>query len=216
MHALSFGAAGIPDVLDAAMRAKIYAELVLDEPLACMHVLVTGGTWHGLDLDDLSAQVGDLCTADVGSRAASAAAGRPIVVVSLGKDKEDKKKLSSVLAAQHELPKHVAVGTLTAQLAFVLTNFRLQGRTLPRLIISLNRHRPAWSPRLTLSWATCGCCTTTLTRSRSWQPCGTTSTTRHGTRGTGPTACGMERWRAQPLLPRALDFRLPEHARWRE
>jgi hypothetical protein len=119
MHTLSFGAAGIPDVLDAAMRANIYAEVVLDEPPACMHVLVTGGTWHGLDLDDLSAQVGDLCTADVGSRAASAAAGRPIVIVPLGKDKEDKKKLSSVLAAQHELPKHVAVGTLAAGAAGV-------------------------------------------------------------------------------------------------
>jgi hypothetical protein len=66
-------------------------------------------------------------------------------------DKEDKKKLSSVLAAQHKLPKHVAVGTLVARLAFVPTDFRLQGRTLPRLIISLNRHRPAWSPRPTLS-----------------------------------------------------------------
>jgi hypothetical protein len=89
-----------------------------------------------------------------------------------------------VLAAQHELSKHIAVGTLAARLAFVLTDFRLQGRTLSQLIISLNRHRPAWSSRLTLS-------SIYMLISRT---------------------CGMGRWHAPRSLPCVPDVWLPEQA----
>jgi hypothetical protein len=123
--------------------------------------------------------------------------------------------LFNALALEHALHGGAAPPTIARML------------TLVRLIISLNRPRPAWSPRLTLS-SIC----VLISRVTSMgglrllrydpdalaqlQPCGTTSTTRRGMRGTGPTACGMERWRAQPLLPRALDVRLAEHALWRE
>ncbi len=51
----------------------------------------------------------------------------------------------SVCAAQHAIDRHVLVKKHPYDLAFALTDYKLQGRTLPKLILSVcHRHRLPW------------------------------------------------------------------------
>ena len=87
---------------------------------------VSGGLWHGVQLDDLS-QLVDSVAADA------------VVVPILVSGEPLEVDLYSIRAAQHGLPGKVEVYSHGYILAFALTDFKLQGRTLPRLLISLVR-----------------------------------------------------------------------------
>jgi hypothetical protein len=51
----------------------------------------------------------------------------------------------SVYAAQHAIDRHVLVKKHPYDLAFALTDYKLQGRTLPKLVLSVcHRHRMPW------------------------------------------------------------------------
>lgn len=134
---LTFHGGTLPEAVRDAFAGGKYVELEIDVPYA-VNVRVSGGTWHGEKLDDLSGLV------------PSSSDDIVIVPVLFLKKKPVEVALRSFYAAQHNLPAKLKVHVHHFTLAFALTDFKLQGRTLNRLIISILR-RPKCSPPLNMN-----------------------------------------------------------------
>ncbi|KAJ1449343.1 hypothetical protein M885DRAFT_536096 [Pelagophyceae sp. CCMP2097] len=99
--------------------------------------------WHGIKLPDLGAK---LVALDGSGNAAGDDQVAPILVSSQAREL----KLTGMTAAMHGLPAYLLGRTFAYNLAFALTDFKLQGRTLQKLIINLPRRT---APKLDLkSW----------------------------------------------------------------
>jgi len=141
MHSLTFDGNVVPELL-RALDGR-FQEIVLDEPPATVNMRVAGDethTWHGVPL-----------TADL-ERCTTGVAGLPPGVVPLATNAvftTEHAVTWSLFSAQRNVPRKLRVVRHPYTLAFALTNFKLQSRTLPRLVLSLF-HSPASPPHLTL------------------------------------------------------------------
>ena len=99
--------------------------MTLEKPPEATNLRVGGErvTWHGAPLDDLS----DLIESDMPDAQ----------VVPIMEGPAEEVFLKSVAAAQFGLDV-VKVKEHTCRLAFTMTDFKLQGRTLPKLILGLD------------------------------------------------------------------------------
>ena len=114
-----------PEVL-SAMRQRGHKVIDLDVAPVGVMARMSGALWHGVKLPDLSS----LVETEV----------EGAVVIPLGRrTKVDEADVYSMVAAQLGLPSKLRVISLNYQLAFFLTDFKLQGRTLPKLLISLGK-----------------------------------------------------------------------------
>ncbi|KAJ1448840.1 hypothetical protein M885DRAFT_537639 [Pelagophyceae sp. CCMP2097] len=137
MDSLHFGTDPPPQAADviAAERAGHYRVITLDSPPHA--VMITVGSskakprhWHGVKLPDLGAK---LVALDGNGNAAGDDQVVPILVSSQAREL----KLTGMTAAMHGLPAYLFGRTFAYNLAFALTDFKLQGRTLQKLIINL-------------------------------------------------------------------------------
>jgi hypothetical protein len=138
---LTFRDGVVPAALAAAYDLRTYALVTLDEPPLSVNVLVgskKGGArqpalWHGVPLDDLHGLIEPFGGGD--------AQVVPLLVDSFS----DVVDLRSVFAAQTRAPVVVFVKQHKYRFAFALTDYKLQGRTLPKLILSICRRPvPPW------------------------------------------------------------------------
>ena len=91
--------------------------------------------WHGVELDDLSELVTSVASAS----------GDQIIPLFLSRNVKEGVELRGKVAAQAGLPIKVKVREHQYSLAFALTDFKLQGRTLAKLILLLsNRQKAPW------------------------------------------------------------------------
>jgi hypothetical protein len=81
-------------------------------------------TWHGIPLDDLHTLIPDMTE------------NNQVISILASKNKEYA-RLHSHFTAQQNIAKEVLVYTHKVQPAFALTDFKLQGRTLSKLIINV-------------------------------------------------------------------------------
>ena len=131
----------------AAMRGVEHVELDLASPPLSVNVRVGGvqsppgsapgsapGSvlWHGVELDDLSGLI-ESVTPD--AQVVSLLVSRQL--------KKDGVALRGLVAAQNGLAEKVGVEQHPYRLAFALTDHKLQGRTLPKLILSIFKCAPA-------------------------------------------------------------------------
>ena len=101
----------------------------LDDPPYSVNVRVSGGMWHGIELDDLSDRIITVVPGEVIVPILEGDKARPIEV-----------DLYSTIAAQIGLPVKNKCYGHQIMLAFALTDYKLQGRTLPKLLMSINCH----------------------------------------------------------------------------
>jgi hypothetical protein len=131
-----FWEGGPPPEVAAAFARGGYSLIDVDVPPHAVNVRVSGGLWHGVPLDDLSDLVESVAT--------------DATVISLLVHKEHLEiDMYSIKSAQHGLPGKMEVSTHGYILAFALTAFKLQGRTLPRLLINLGTRPQA--PYITMN-----------------------------------------------------------------
>ena len=123
LDSLSFVDNAIPANYIDAEREGGFSEVTLTEPPYSVNVRVGGGVWHGIDLDDLS---------DVIHSTTDDAQVIPILVSNNTEDV----RLHGLTAARLNVAV-VKVKLHQFALAFAMTDFKLQGRTLPRLILSI-------------------------------------------------------------------------------
>ena len=131
LDSLSFEGGVVPDALKHAYESGGFHEVVLETRPLSVNVRV-GGTdtdpiwWHGVKLPDLSEDIH------------SAVQGAQVVPLLEAYEMRDDKaaKLTSMMAAQHMVSPSVACKYHPYMLAFAMTDYKLQGRTLPKLIIS--------------------------------------------------------------------------------
>ena len=112
----------VPEHLKTAYKNKVFSEVTLEKPPKAVNLCVGGEhvTWHGVPLDDLS----NLIESDTPDAQ----------VVPIMEGPAEEVKLKSEAAAQFGLDV-VNVKKFTCNLAFAITDFKLQGRTLPKLIL---------------------------------------------------------------------------------
>ena len=147
LDSLDFEGGVVPATLADAIARGGYKKVVLDAPPLAVNVRV-GGTqsppgsapgsaqgsalWHGVELDDLSSLI------------TSVVPGGQVVPI-LQSDNVEEVELRGVVAAQACIAETVRVRIHQYMLAFALTDFKLQGRTLPKLILSVcKRQVPPW------------------------------------------------------------------------
>ena len=116
-----------------------YSEVTLTQPPTAVNLIV-GGTpetprlWHGRPLDDLSGLIGDPyyeCQEQMVSLPVSSVV--------------EKAECNSIYAAQHGIAQKLNVKQHQYGFAFALTDFKLQGATLERLILSVGlRKKMPW------------------------------------------------------------------------
>ena len=91
--------------------------------------------WHGVELDDLSALI----------ETVAARTEEQVIPLFASKNLKEGVPLRSAVAAAAGLPAALKVREHQYLLAFALTDFKLQGRTLPKLILSLSvRKKPPY------------------------------------------------------------------------
>ena len=112
----------VPEQLKTAYEKGTFSIITLEKPPKAINLLVGGKhlTWHGVPLDDLS----ELIESDTPDAQ----------VVPIMEGPAEEVTLRSVAAAQFGLDV-VNVKKFTCNLAFAITDFKLQGRTLPKLIL---------------------------------------------------------------------------------
>ncbi|KOO26568.1 hypothetical protein Ctob_001207 [Chrysochromulina tobinii] len=115
---------GMPDGVRQAFARGGFSVTDSEAPYA-VNARVSGGLWHGVELDDLSSLV------------ESVASDATVVSLLLHSKETLEITLYSIKSAQFGLPAKLDVHDHGFILAFALTDFKLQGRTLPRLLISL-------------------------------------------------------------------------------
>ena len=151
LDSLSFADGKVPHELAAAYATGGFCVVELKEPPLAVNVRIGGKVsppgsapgsapgsvlWHGVELDDLSDRIESVTpvtTAQVVSLLVS-----PNI-------KEEGVPLRGLVAAQNHLSEKVMVRGHAYMLAWALTDNKLQGRTLPKLILSiLKRKLPPW------------------------------------------------------------------------
>jgi hypothetical protein len=145
LRSLVFEGNVVPEAVSEALAGGGFRVIELEEPPEYINVIVGGAAtgdgvrlWHGVRLDDLSDCIESLEGTD-----------EQVVPIGIGKHEEDKLYLTSMYAAQHAYPYTVPAGMGHAvSLAFAVTDFKLQGRTLPRLILSVGTNRGGMPMRL--------------------------------------------------------------------
>ena len=151
LDSLCFQDGNVPAALEQACRTRGFCEVELPEPPLAVNVRVGGarslpgqppGTargsvlWHGVELDDLNGLIAPLC---------SDAQVIPLLV----SPNAETVVLSSSFAAQANIAESVKVRCFQYMLAFAMTDFKLQGRTMPKLVLSVcKRSKP---PYMTLA-----------------------------------------------------------------
>ena len=120
---------GIEDPAYAAARrepggVRCFKIIKLTQPPHSVNVRLSGGTWHGVELPDLR------------GRANSLVDGEVIVPLLLSNDPIDV-DLHSIFAAQIGLEGSVQCKFHNFRLSFCLTDYKLQGVTLPLIIINV-------------------------------------------------------------------------------
>ena len=113
----------VPAALSKALARGTYSEVVLAKPPLAINVKVSGGLWHGVELPDLSGLI------ESDSESA-------LIVPILESGAWEEVSLGGFAAAQHDAM-HLQVKQHGVMLGFALTDFKLQGRTLPRLLLSI-------------------------------------------------------------------------------
>ena len=129
---LQFESSIVPEQLRTAYANGVFREVTLEKPPKAINLRVGGErvTWHGVPLDDLSDLIESI-TPDA-------------QVVPIMEGLAEEVYLKSVAAAQFGLDV-VEVKEHSCRLAFAMTDFKLQGRTLPKLILSIyKRPTPPW------------------------------------------------------------------------
>ena len=137
----------VPDEVINAYRRGGFCEIELDAPPFAVNVRVGGKKsppgaapgsapgsvlWHGVELDDLSELIPAYADGDA-----------QIVPLRVSEYKGEV-KLLSYFAAQNNLPEAIQVSCHPYSISFALTDFKLQGKTLPKLILSIctRKHLP--------------------------------------------------------------------------
>ena len=140
---LDFGGNPIPDALRRAYEDGGYHLVTLDEPPAAVNVRV-GSTktdphfWHGVQLKDLS---GRLVKMDLLRDDESKAPQLVPLVRNATYKSTTAVKLRSELSANKAMPLEMRTKPFPYLLAFAITDYKLQSRTLPRLIVNLPQRR---------------------------------------------------------------------------
>ena len=144
----------MPEAVQNAFARRIFDVIELDAPPKAVNARVGGKQsppgmppgsaegsvlWHGVELDDLSSLLVDYGTGD----------DQVVPLLLCPSSEADSVELRSLFAAHHNYAETVLVRTHQYSLSFGLTNFKLQGRTLPQLILSLC-HRTK-TPYMTLA-----------------------------------------------------------------
>jgi hypothetical protein len=145
LRSLVFQGNVVPAAVEDAFDEGGFRVIELDEPPLYVNVIVGGAAtgdgvrrWHGVRLDDLSDCIESLEGVD-----------EQVVPIGTAHHEEDKIYLMSMYAAQNAFPDKVfAAQTHSVSLAFAVTDFKLQGRTLPRLILSIGTDRGGLAMRL--------------------------------------------------------------------
>ena len=154
LRSLTFAGGAVPAAVQAAYARGGFQVVELKPEDAPQYVnVIVGGTdaaprlWHGVKLDDLSAHI-------ISMEAQEQVV--PTAVPDARADKstldEDSKyiHLGSLYAAQQCYEKRATgIRRHTYSLAFAITDYKLQGKTLPRLLLSLDDNGPA--PPVTLA-----------------------------------------------------------------
>ena len=129
LHSLEFNG-DVPDDLVTALSIGTYTEVTLLHPPHAVNVRVGNCAgelpylWHGVPLEDLS----DLISTVIqGSQTIPLVRSTNVQSV----------KLYSTFSVQNAMPDQVLVRNFNYMLAFAMTDYKLQGRTLPKLIISI-------------------------------------------------------------------------------
>lgn len=141
LDSLSFRDGTVPEALAAAYDKGVYVEVTLDEPPLSVNVRVGSkanaarpSLWHGVPLDDLEGLIESVAGADA----------QVVPIMTSSRNPEDI-TLRSVFAAQTSAPCIVDARKPGFMYAFALTDFKLQGRTLDKLILSIcTRPCPPW------------------------------------------------------------------------
>ena len=118
---------GIPIELRDAMRCSEFSEVTLSRPPDALLIRVTGAKWHGSDLPDLTLRTE--CTLDE-DRGVVAIASAPSV---------DDADLYSETAARVTATNRISVGGFPFALAFALTDYKVQGMTLSKLVLVIGK-----------------------------------------------------------------------------
>ena len=145
LRSLVFEGNVVPEAVSEAFAAGGFRVIELEEPPQYINVIVGGAAtgdgmrlWHGVRLDDLSDCIESLEGTD-----------EQVVPIGTAYREQDSLHLTSMYAAQNAYPYTVPAGMgHTVSLAFAVTDFKLQGRTLPRLILSVGTNRGGMPMRL--------------------------------------------------------------------
>ena len=145
LRSLVFEGNVVPEAVSEALAGGGFRVIELEEPPKYINVIVGGAAtgdgvrlWHGVRLDDLSDCIESLEGTD-----------EQVVPIGTAYREQDSLHLTSMYAAQNAYPYTVPAGMgHTVSLAFAVTDFKLQGRTLPRLILSVGTNRGGMPMRL--------------------------------------------------------------------
>ena len=136
-HSLSFENGDVPSELGDALAEGGFRVVTLDRAPHSVNVRVGGGLWHGIELGDLS------------QRIESMVEGEQVVPILRASDL-DEVKLRGFRAAEHDVA-WVFVKSHKYLPAFAMTDFKLQGRTLERLVVSLGDRPGGCSPPMQMN-----------------------------------------------------------------
>ena len=153
MDSLAFVDNAVPLELSMVCAKGGFRIVELKEPPFAVNVRVGGTTdapqlWHGVPLDDLSGLIESVIPNEQVI---------PLLVSSNAEDAE----LHGIVAAQANIAEKVKVKIFQFMLAFALTDFKLQGRTLPKLVINLCK-------RTKFPWMTLCCLYVLISRVRKF------------------------------------------------
>ena len=148
MEELHFGENGTPENLAAAYETGGFQIVTLDDNDRPHAIIVRVGntkkknpekddpppyTWHGVPLDDIGHTLVDFVDPKPNDSDADDSQLIPILIAS----NKNEIKLRSILAATQGVDADPTVRDFPIILAFAITDFKLQGRSLPKLIINL-------------------------------------------------------------------------------
>ena len=104
--------------------------------------------WHGIDLDDFSDVLDDFQLSDNASDYDPDDSSQlvPIIPERISADQTEAPRIRGQTAIEFDLPLALDVQHFNLQLAFAMTDFKVQARSLPKFIINLATHKrlPRW------------------------------------------------------------------------